>query len=645
MKRAATKLAVACGLLVAACLIAGTYGACHNQVSYTVSPEYFTVFKFQQFDISPTLPDRVGAAVVGWCASWWMGLIIGAVLIPCAYVIRSPGRFAATVLRSLAWVAVTALIVGVGALVVALFSLHEENVAEITRYGQPIDDDVAFARAGTMHNFSYLGGLLGILSGVFAVRRGRIRFDANGTVHNFGHNVRFRPATLAEPRSEAELLHLLQSHDRQPIRVIGSKHAWSGDIETTGLLLDQHHFRSIQIHSVDGETCVTVGGGCQVKHLLRELNAHGYTLPSVGLITEQTIAGATATGTHGSGRHSLSHYIRSARIACFRDGDSPQIVTVDDGDDLRAARCSLGCLGVVVEVTLPCVEQYYVEEFVEKVPDVSAAIALEGETPLQQFFLIPHSWDVYVQRRRVGESRRRGGAALYRAYWFVTIDLGLHLMVKCLAVLLKSRRLVHAFYRRLLPVTLVPGWHVTDRSDRQLVMEHELFRHLELELFLPRTHVAEATEFLIEVLGWADGSRDAMSPEWLGTIRALGEPLSEQLKLLRGTYTHHYPICYRRVEPDDTLISMTAQAEEDWYAISLITYRQPRDDFYATAEFLARCMAERFGGRIHWGKWFPADAPSLVERYEHLSKFRQIAQRYDPHGQFRSAAMQRKLLF
>jgi hypothetical protein len=52
-------------LLVLGCLIAGIYGCLHDQISYTVSPEYYTRFKFHQFCVPETLHNRLGAAVVG----------------------------------------------------------------------------------------------------------------------------------------------------------------------------------------------------------------------------------------------------------------------------------------------------------------------------------------------------------------------------------------------------------------------------------------------------------------------------------------------------------------------------------------------------------------------------------------------------
>ncbi len=43
--------------------------------------------------------------------------------------------------------------------------LRLEHVEQRVVRGSVIEDDVAFTRAGIMHNFSYLGGLLGVVSG------------------------------------------------------------------------------------------------------------------------------------------------------------------------------------------------------------------------------------------------------------------------------------------------------------------------------------------------------------------------------------------------------------------------------------------------------------------------------------------------
>ena len=150
-------------LLLAACLFAGFYGALHNQLSYTVSPDYFHTFKFHQFRIAVDLRDRVGASIVGWYASWWMGIFIGIPVLLVALILPGWKDFMRHSLLAFAIAACTALISGLGALIYAYCTITEVSLPAYW-YPEGVVDRVGFARAGTMHNFSYLGGFLGILT-------------------------------------------------------------------------------------------------------------------------------------------------------------------------------------------------------------------------------------------------------------------------------------------------------------------------------------------------------------------------------------------------------------------------------------------------------------------------------------------------
>jgi len=167
-------------LLAAACVVAGLYGALHNQISYTVSSDYFHALKFHQFGITENLRNRIGASIVGWHASWWMGLFIGVPVLIVGLILPGSKMYASRCLMAFAVVAATALIVGLGALVYASYTLSE---APLPPYWYPagVVDKVAFARAGTMHNFSYLGGFLGILSGSLYLIVERVRLAKRGT--------------------------------------------------------------------------------------------------------------------------------------------------------------------------------------------------------------------------------------------------------------------------------------------------------------------------------------------------------------------------------------------------------------------------------------------------------------------------------
>jgi len=461
-------------------------------------------------------------------------------------------------------------------------------------------------------------------------------------ITNFGGNVEFEPQHRFRPQTETELLDILRAHRDGCVRVVGARHAWSEAIVSPDTLIDLQDFRSIKIvDTAEGKQAI-VGAGCRMKDLLAELNQHGLTTPSIGLVTEQAVAGAVATGTHGSGKHSLSHYVQAMRIACFPNGDGePEIVEVNSGDDLKAARCSLGSLGVVVSVTLPCVPQYNVAERSTFWDSIEEVLALETRSPLQQFFLMPHRWRYMVQERSVTRESRRGFASLYRIYWFGLIDVALHLVIKLSAAWMKSRLMVRKLFQWLVFTLVFPSWRVVDRSDRMLVMEHELFQHLELEAFVPDSEVASAARFVEQVLKQAAGEPAELSPETIERLRAAG--LWNDFEALAGRFLHHYPVCFRKVLRDDTLISMAAGEDDAWYAISFITYVKPRDRFYELARFLARSLLTMHRGRIHWGKWFPFEADDVARMYPEKDRFLAVCEKYDSHGVFANAFVRRVL--
>lgn len=159
-------------LFAIACLFAGLYGVVHNQISYSVSPEYFTHYKFPQFRLSDVVPERLGAAIVGWMASWWMGGLIAIILIPVARK-RRPSLELIWMMRLFLIVAMTTLLTGIVALFASFVVVRSNSVVGLTRYGNEIQDGVAFIRAGTMHNASYLGGFFGLLVGLILLLRQR----------------------------------------------------------------------------------------------------------------------------------------------------------------------------------------------------------------------------------------------------------------------------------------------------------------------------------------------------------------------------------------------------------------------------------------------------------------------------------------
>ncbi|MEM8748719.1 MAG: hypothetical protein AAGF28_00340 [Pseudomonadota bacterium] len=149
-------------LFAAASLIAGLYGVLHNQISYTVSHEYFSLFKFNQFAIEDQFRNRIGASVVGFYASWWMGALMGIPVSLAALFASTPRRCATLFLGSTVIVVIIALTIGLGGLVFSPFMTPSSGFTSAAEKAGVIDPS-AFFRAGTMHDFSYLGSIVGMV--------------------------------------------------------------------------------------------------------------------------------------------------------------------------------------------------------------------------------------------------------------------------------------------------------------------------------------------------------------------------------------------------------------------------------------------------------------------------------------------------
>jgi FAD/FMN-containing dehydrogenase len=366
---------------------------------------------------------------------------------------------------------------------------------------------------------------------------------------------------------------------------------------------------------------------------LQELDRQGLTMPSLGLITKQTIAGAMATGTHGSGRHSLSHYLHSAKIAHYRqESNEPVLQTVDRDNELLAARCALGSLGIVTSITIPVIPQFQIEEHFAHYRTLDAVLAAEEQFPLQQFYFAPWRWDYFAQHRRAVPARRSWSASAYRLYWTVGMDRAFHWLILGLVRLLPFSW-TKFFFRQVLGSLIPMGWKVVDRSDRQLTMQHQLFRHIEIELFVTRSQLPEAIDFVKWLMRLASGEPDSDDGKWKDALSST--ELVPEIQSLRGQYRHHYPICIRKVLADETLISM-ASGNEDYYAISLISYARPsqRRGFELFAQVIASCMAKRFRARPHWGKHCPLPAEELRKLYPNFQLFLDVKKQFDSNAVF-----------
>lgn len=181
---------------------------------------------------------------------------------------------------------------------------------------------------------------------------------------NWSGKLNARPQALHFLRSEADAQALAASADRSgtTLRVAGATHSHAPLVVNDGIIVDPQALSGVI--DVDPEARqATVWGGSRIFALGPSLAAHGLSLHNQGDIDQQAIAGATATGTHGTGPslRNLSSAVVGARLV-LASGDIVDIDADNEPELWRASRQHLGAFGIVTRVTLQLREAYRLEE-------------------------------------------------------------------------------------------------------------------------------------------------------------------------------------------------------------------------------------------------------------------------------------------
>ncbi len=193
---------------------------------------------------------------------------------------------------------------------------------------------------------------------------------------NWATSVVASPARMVKPRTRRELAEVLRGA-RTPVRTVGSGHSFVPLCAT-----DQHMLRldGLQgVITIDAERRrVTLHAGTKLWRIGEAVRSFGLAMPSLGDIDRQSLAGALATGTHGTGRsvRNLSSQMVGARLM-LASGDEHEISLERDPGELLGARVSLGALGVVTEITLECVPAFRLLERMWHLPFEQATAEME----------------------------------------------------------------------------------------------------------------------------------------------------------------------------------------------------------------------------------------------------------------------------
>lgn len=148
-------------LIISGGIIGGIYGAIYDQITFSISPEFFTKFRFPLYKID-TASERWGAAIVGFLNASKTGLIIGLILSLCGLITKDYKKMFKYTMQAFFITLLLAFLIGMIG-----YSVSRLDGQRLPDPDLNIQDVVAFRTVENMNNFSYAGGVIGMFIGIF----------------------------------------------------------------------------------------------------------------------------------------------------------------------------------------------------------------------------------------------------------------------------------------------------------------------------------------------------------------------------------------------------------------------------------------------------------------------------------------------
>ncbi len=421
---------------------------------------------------------------------------------------------------------------------------------------------------------------------------------------NWSGNVRARPARVVRPRNLGEVVAAVRAaaRDGLQVRPVGAGHSFTPLAATSGVLLDLGDYSGV-LHADPGAGLVTLRAGTRLGELNAELAQLGLALPNLPDIETQTVVGAIATGTHGTGAThpglaagvvAVELVLADGTVATCRAGAADPA----EAELFEAARLSLGALGVVSTVTLRCVPAFALHADERPVPldELLAELdTLVDSHDHLEFFWFPHTSTALVKRNN---RLPVGAPAVPRPRWRELAED--HLVENAaLSLMCRAARWVPPAVPLLnrASVAGVTARDYSDRSDRVFTSPRAV-RFVECEYGIPREALAET----------------------FAGVRELAASVSTPL-----------PVELRFAAADDVWLSTAYGRASAYIAVHQYVGMQAAPWFRGV-----EALALAAGGRPHWGKLHSLGAAELSERCPRFDDFRRVVARVDPEGRFRN---------
>jgi FAD-linked oxidoreductase len=392
---------------------------------------------------------------------------------------------------------------------------------------------------------------------------------------------------------------------RTTVKMPGTGHSFTGIAAPQGIMLSPTQLTGIVSVDRDAMT-VTALAGTPLRVLNASLEPLGLSLHNMGDIAQQTVAGATSTGTHGTGGLVAS---LSAQIAALElvtgSGEVVRASETENPDVFAVARVGLGALGILTSLTFR-VEPMFTLEAHEFPMLWSEALGrfdeLVEDNHHFELYWFPHTERVLAKEnnRTLDDPEPLGRVR----HWLD--DEFLSNTVFGLVNRVGNAR---------------PGWIPRINGLAGRALSARTYSDVPHKVFTsPREVVFREMEYAVPREAGLDALRDVR--RW---IDASGLHIS-------------FPIEVRTTPADDIALS-TASGRASMYLAFHVNAQTDHLAYFKGVEDILR----GYDGRPHWGKLNTRTAADLEPAYPRWNEYQKLRDRLDPDRLFTNDYLRRVL--
>ena len=423
---------------------------------------------------------------------------------------------------------------------------------------------------------------------------------------NWAGNQQSKPVRIERPASESEVVEIIRQAvlNKQRVKVVGSGHSFTGIAVPDEVMIDLTRLN--QVRSVDHSGgLITVQAGIVLSDLNAQLELHQLSMPNLGDVTYQTLAGALSTSTHGTGlqRTGLAAQIRAFKMVSAA-GEVLVCSPLENAEIFHCGRVSLGALGVITEVTLNVVPAFNLRAIEQpmRISDVLDNYSqLIEENDFFEFYWVPHTKWALTKANNVSSD------AIDSPGRFATWYNKMFLENYAFGVLCRIGRLFPTLIPKLATILPSSGRVEYVNVSHRIFSSKRLVRFYEMEYSISLDSLVPA---LREVMSMVDD---------------------------RG-FRISFPVEVRCTGSDDIPFSTSTGRRSAYIAVHMFKGSE-YGEYFSAVEAILR----KYEGRPHWGKIHNLNANDISSLYPEYQRFIEVRNQLDPEGVFTNDYLRRVL--